>query len=156
VKAAGCNREPEVFTAVTTGGWPHQSSRELQGHVVECAVCADLVEVALLLAADHARGLEKSSVPSAGQVWWRARVRARAEARRAAERPMHIVQAITAACVVGGVAGGLGWAAPWMRHAGTWLHAIAVPAELDAVWWLAIATWLILAPVALYLVFARE
>jgi hypothetical protein len=156
VKAAACYREPEVFTAATTGGWPSQAGRELQDHVAECAVCADIAEVAVLLTAEHARGAEMASVPSAGQVWWRAQVRARAEARRAAERPMHIVQAITAACVVGGVVGVAGWAAPWMRHAGSWLHALAVPAELDAVWWLAIASWLILAPVALYLVFARE
>jgi hypothetical protein len=156
VNAATCHRESEVLTAIMGGGWPHEAGRELQDHVAECAACADLVEVALLLAEDHAREAEIASVPSAGQVWWRAQVRARAEARRTAERPMHIVQAITAACVVGGIAGTLGWAAPWMRQAVTWLHAIAVPGQLDAVWWLAIATWLILAPVALYLVFARE
>jgi hypothetical protein len=36
----------------------------------------------------------KASVPSSGQVWWRAQVRARAEARRAASALYHAASAV--------------------------------------------------------------
>ena len=68
---------------------------------------------------------------------------------------MHIVEALTAACVVGALAAAIGWAGPWIKQTASWVHG-TVPAELGFAWWLAIAAWLVLAPVALYFVFARE
>jgi hypothetical protein len=133
---------------------PSFSSGELAQHLTACEACAELM-AARLIADAQADGVESASVPSAGQVWWRAQVRVRAEARRAAERPMHIVQAVTAACVAGALAGGTGWAWPWIRQTAAWVQG-TVPADLGFAWWLAIATWLVLAPVALYFVFARE
>jgi len=123
-----CPFEEQVLSAVTSGDWPDRADQTLRSHVAECATCADLAMVGGLLKDDHAAAVAESNVPSSGQVWWRAQVRARAEAQRAAERPIFVAQAIAA----------------------------AAPAELGTVAWLAIGAWVILAPVALYFVFARE
>jgi hypothetical protein len=163
VTPAACHRGAEVLAALDastssagapTHGGPSSSSGDLAQHLTACEACAELVTTRLIADA-QADGVESASVPSAGQVWWRAQVRVRAEARRAAERPMHIVQAVTAACVAGALAAGFGWAWPWIKQTASWVHG-TVPAELGFAWWLAIAAWLVLAPVALYLVFARE
>ena len=162
-----CPRETEVVAALRTYAGPSDremyvgpsdrelyvgpsfSSGDLATHLAECDTCAELV-ASRLIADVQAEDVQGANVPSAGQVWWRAQVRARAEARRAAERPMHITQA-----VAGALAAGIGWAAPWIKQTAFWAQA-TVPTELGFAWWLAIGAWLILAPVALYLVFARE
>ena len=151
-----CPFEEQVLAAVTSGDWPDRADQALRSHVAECATCADLAMVGGLLKDDHAAAVAESNVPSSGQVWWRAQVRARAEAQRAAERPIFVAQAIAAAALVGLIAAVVSWAWPKMPAAGSLLHAAAAPAELGTVAWLAIGAWVILAPVALYFVFARE
>jgi hypothetical protein len=126
----------------------------LATHLAECDACAEFVAARFITDA-QAEGLENANVPSAGQVWWRAQVRARAEAQRAAERPIQVVQAIAAACVTGVLAAGIGWVVPWLKNTAFWFQG-TVTNELGFAWWLAIGTWLILAPVVLYFVFARE
>ena len=150
-----CQFEEQVLAAVASGDWPDRADQALRAHVTECATCADLAMVGGLLKDDHAAAVAESNVPSSGQVWWRAQVRARAEAQRAAERPIFVAQAIAAAALVGLIAAVVSWAWPKMPAAASLLHA-AAPAELGTVAWLAIAAWVILAPVALYFVFARE
>jgi hypothetical protein len=156
---AACPREEEVLAASSHAGpspyaSPSFSSGDLAQHLLECEACAELV-TSRLIAGVHADDLRVASVPSAGQVWWRVQVRARAEARHAAERPMQIVHAVAGACMAGALAAGIGWASPWIKQTAYWFHG-TVPAELGFAWWLAIGAWLILAPVALYFVFARE
>ena len=120
-------------------------------HLAECDACAELV-AARIIGKTYAEDLQAAHVPSAGQVWWRAQVRARADARHAAERPIHVIQAVAAAVVAGAFAAGVGWLGPWITHTTLW----GTTTELGFAWWLAIGVWVILAPVALYLVFARE
>lgn len=138
---ATCPRESELLAALDA----HSQ------HLSECDACAELVAVRIIGEA-HAHDLQAAHVPSAGQVWWRAQVRARAEARGAAERPIHVIQAVAAAVVAGAFAAGIGWVTPWIKQTAFW----GTTAEFGFAWWLAIGAWLILAPVALYLVFARE
>jgi hypothetical protein len=109
-----------------------------------------------LLKDDHAAALAEANVPSSGQVWWRAQVRARAEAQRAAARPLFIAQAVAAAAILGLIAAVVSWLWPKMPVAGSLLRAAGGSADLGAVAWLAIGAWVILAPLALYFVFARE
>ena len=151
-----CPFEERVLAAVTSGDWPERADETLRAHVTACATCADLAMVGGLLKNDHAAALAEASVPSSGQVWWRAQVRARAEAQRAAARPIFIAQAVAAAAFVGLIAAVMSWLWPKLPAAGSLLHAAGGPADLGAVAWLAIAAWVILAPVALYFVFARE
>jgi hypothetical protein len=152
---AACTREAEVVAAFSSSIDKSVSSGDLARHLTECASCAEIVQVARLIAEVQAEDVQSASVPSAGQVWWRAQVRARADARRVAERPMHITQAVAAASVTGALAAGIGWASPWIKQTASWVQG-TVPTELGFAWWLAIGAWLILAPVALYFVFARE
>ncbi len=144
-----CPFEEQVLAAVTSGDWPERADDSLRSHVTECATCADLAMVGALLKDDHAAAVAESNVPSSGQVWWRAQVRARDEAQRAAARPIFIAQAVAAAAVVS-------WVWPKMSAAAGLLHAAGAPTDLGTVAWLAIGAWVILAPVALYFVFARE
>jgi hypothetical protein len=150
MNARSCPREAEVLAVLENGRERHVKATS--NHLSECESCAEVV-TARLIADLHANDLQAANIPSAGQVWWRAQVRARAEARSAAERPMQIVQAVSAACVAGALAAGIGWAWPWIKQAAFWG---AVLTEFGFAWWLAIGAWLILAPVALYFVFARE
>jgi hypothetical protein len=151
-----CQFEEQVLAAVASGDWPDRADQALRAHVTECATCADLAIVGGLLRDDHAAAVAESNVPSSGQVWWRTQVRARAEAQRAAARPIFIAQAIGAAALVGLIAAVISWVWPKMPAAAGLLHAAGAPTELGTVAWLAIGAWVILAPVALYFVFARE
>jgi hypothetical protein len=153
---AACPREAAVLAALegrvpVTNDASSIRPDDLASHLADCAACAELA-TARLVAGVHANDLQSANVPSAGQVWWRAQVRARAEARRAAERPMQIVHAVSAACAAGALAAGVGWAWPWIQTA----LSGAATSQLAFAWWLAIGAWLIIAPVALYFVFARE
>jgi hypothetical protein len=138
---APCPREAELLAALDAHAH----------HLSECDTCAELV-AARVIGEAQAHEIETAHVPSAGQVWWRAQLRARAEARRAAERPIHVIQAVAAAVVAGAFAAGIGWVGPWITQTAFW----STTAQLGFAWWLAVGAWLILAPVALYLVFARE
>ena len=151
-----CPFEDQVLAAVTSGDWPARADESLRNHVTECATCADLAMVGGLLKVDHAAALAESNVPSSGQVWWRAQVRARAEAQRAAARPIFIAQAVAGAALVGLIAAvsrGCGRrclppAACCTRPAcrRNWAPWRGSPSARGS----------ILAPVALYFVFARE
>ena len=151
-----CPFEDRVLAAVTSGDWSARADQSLRSHVMDCVTCADLAMVGGLLKDDHRAAVAEANVPSSGQVWWRAQVRARAEAQRAAARPIFIAQAIAAAAIVGLIAAIVSWLWPKVPAAGSLLHAAGAPADLGAVAWLAIGAWIILAPVALYFVFARE
>ena len=151
-----CPLEDDVLASVTAGEWPDRASMALRAHVGQCASCADLAVVGGLLRSDHDVALSEADVPSSGQVWWRAQVRARAEAQRAAARPLFIAQAVAAAALLGLLAAVVSWLWPKVASAGAWLHTASGPAELGAIAWLAIGAWVVLAPVALYCVFAKE
>jgi hypothetical protein len=94
-----CPREQEVVDAMLPEGRLPEAS-ELQQHVAGCASCRELHEVMAMLRPDHALA-EEASLPSAGQIWWRAAVRARMEAARAAARPVAWAQGATAASLLG-------------------------------------------------------
>ena len=94
-----CPREQEVVDAMLPQGRLPEAS-ELQQHVAGCESCRELHEVMAMLRPDHALS-EEASLPSAGQIWWRAAVRARMEAARAAARPVAWAQGATAASLLG-------------------------------------------------------
>ena len=83
-----CPRESDVLDAVASARWPDRVSPALVAHVASCDVCADVAVVAQALRDDQDRAWQEASVPSSGQVWWRAEMRAKQEAIRAASRPI--------------------------------------------------------------------
>jgi hypothetical protein len=155
-----CAREQDVLDAIAARRWPERCDRDLRAHVAQCAVCADLAEVAPVLRDDHDGIWREARVPSAGLVWWRAEMRARREAARVATRPILVVQiaAALSAVVVGGF---LLWAlgaspTAWARDAADWLGrpgaASAWPA-LDGprlTLLLAVGAWVLAVPLAMY------
>jgi hypothetical protein len=96
-----CPREQDVIMAIVTGHWPHQCDETLTRHASECRVCKELVEVASVLRLERDGLHEEMSIPSAGQVWWRAAMRARLEASQQVARPLSWLFGVSVACAVG-------------------------------------------------------
>jgi hypothetical protein len=164
-----CAREAEALEVVLQGGWPACADAELRGHVETCPVCADVVAVAVAMQEEHTTACQQAHVPSAGLVWWRAELRARQEAARKAARPMTLVQGIAAACLLTALLTVASLLSPWFRTQLTGL--VDLPAKLPVVdaaalssffaqfgvtLLMALGVWLVLVPVALYMVFSRD
>src|SRR6185503_1416523 len=96
-----CPFEADVLSAVYTNRWPERAEPELQAHVAQCAICADIVAVAPLFEEDYEFARRSAQVPDSGLVWWRAQMRARTEAERAAVRPITVAQAVGFAATLG-------------------------------------------------------
>jgi hypothetical protein len=166
-----CAREAEALDAVLQGGWPSSVDADLRSHVDACPVCADVVAVAVAMRDEHALACQQAQVPSAGLVWWRAERRARQEAARTAARPMTFVQVIAGACGAGAALTVAGLMSSWVRSTFggladmTWrVHVpdvdtsilTAFIAQGGSVLLLAVGTWLVLVPVALYVALSRD
>jgi hypothetical protein len=163
MSAFECPREPDVFDEIEAGRWPDQTVDELRLHVAACAVCRDLVDVVPLLR--EAGELTRAEVtpPSPGQVWWRAELRARNEAARAAQRPMTIAQGIAAACTIAVLLAIAAIAMPTLLGWAGRLSGLPTLPSVDfatvsgfigqwrGVLALALGVWLVLGPVAIYL-----
>ena len=154
-----CPREADVLDALASARWPNRVDRDLRDHVASCAICADVLTVAAAMQDDHDAAWKEASVPSSGQMWWRAELRARQEAIRDASRPVTIAQgvAVVLALVVAGGAGWFAW--PAAREIVSSLPApnlaalsIALPLPLIV----ALGALLIAAPLALFVVLSDE
>ena len=159
--AVECVREADVLDAVAAQRWPDRVDPELRAHVAACPCCAEVGDIAAAFATDReAPWSEARLFPSAEVVWFRAQARARADAARAAARPIAIMQALGFACAAGIISALIGAIAVWV-----WARADSLftfrglePIPLDAMGLairgtlLAIGLWLVLAPVAVYLV----
>lgn len=171
MKPIECAREQDVIDAVSSGRWPARADEELRAHVAACTICADVAVVACALQDDHADAWREARVPPSGAVWWGLEMRARAEAARAAARPITIVQTIAAACAAVALIVLAGLASPWFRlrlsSFADFAALLDVPrvdvAAMSAAILqgglpvaLAIGAWLVLAPVAIYLVFSED
>lgn len=157
-----CPREGDVLDALASARWPNRVDRELVDHVVSCAICHDVIEVASAIQADHDEAWREANVPSSGQMWWRAEMRARQDAIREASRPVAIAQGVAAvfALVVAAVAGWFAW--PSVRSlfsaafpggdatAAAFTSPILLPLAI------AIGALLIVAPLAIYVVISEK
>ena len=142
-----CFREPDVVQAVTAGEWPGRAEAGLREHVSSCAVCAEVLAVALAFQVDAGDAAREVHVPTAAHVWWRAGIRARQDAAQTAARPITIAEGVAAASGVGLAAGAiaLGWTAAFsgFTAAGPLPIALALGGVVAA---------LLLVPVAIYFV----
>lgn len=163
--ALDCRREADVLDAIASQRWPDRADDELRAHVASCAVCADVAEVAQAFAADHDAGFaEAAALPPAEVIWFRAQARARAEASRQAARPIAIMQALGFAFAAGVISALIGVVAVWVWTRTDLLQTVPslplVPLDVMGLairgTLLAIGLWLILAPVAVYLVAADD
>lgn len=160
-----CEREPDVIDAIASGRWPERVESELRDHIHNCTLCADVAEVASALAIEQeASWSESQAVPPAHLVWLRARARARADAARQAARPIAVMQALGFACAAAVISGLIGSVAWWVWSRTELLTALPTlpPGSMDTMGFavrgilLAVALWLVLAPVAVYLAAADD
>jgi hypothetical protein len=161
VSTIECRHESDVLDEIGAGRWPEAAPAELKAHVAACVVCGDLALAASALH-DDAPAAAPMALPSAGQVWWRAELRSRHEAAHLAQRPILAVQVVAAVVAVLGLVAGLRTVAP---NAWAWLveaigHArTAGTSGLDS-WTVALILgagfWLVVAPVAIYLVLRSD
>jgi hypothetical protein len=96
-----CPREQDVINAIVSGRWPHHCDETLQTHALECRVCKELIDLASVLRLEREGLHDEMSVPSAGQVWWRAAIRARLDASQQVARPLSWLFGVSVACAIG-------------------------------------------------------
>lgn len=164
-----CIHEQRIVNAVLSGSWP-DADEDLAAHAAQCGVCSEVVEVAVVLRADHEQSRDDAHVPVAGQVWWRAAVRARLESAQAATRPMTWLHGMTAAITIGVMLALAGMAWPSLVGGAEWARDTVTPlvtnAEVSGVVggvlrqsvFIAVgaAACLLLAPILLYFVLSNE
>jgi hypothetical protein len=164
-----CPREQDLLDVMAAGRWPERCDAELRAHVHDCAICTDLVEVVGALFDARDVVYADVPVPASGTVWWRAQLRARREATERAARPMTVVQGVAACLGLVALVGLYFLAAPWLGvsfapFSGLMnfrFNELTLPG-IDAVkqwaWPLAIivGTWLVVAPIAIYLTAGKE
>jgi lysylphosphatidylglycerol synthetase-like protein (DUF2156 family) len=153
-----CPRESDVLDALASKRWPHRVDRELVDHVAACEICEDVLAVAAAIGEDREAAWHEASIPSSGQVWWRAGMRARQEAIREASRPLTFVY-VVAASVALALMTALGWFAwPTVHDLAasivTQKSELASPLTLPLL--VALGALLVVAPVALYFVLSDE
>ena len=98
-----CGREPDVLEALAV-----DRMDRVREHVVQCASCAEIAEVADALRREYESACREARVPAAGTVWWRATIRARAEAARTVSQPITFAQSVAGAVAIGLAAALLG------------------------------------------------
>jgi hypothetical protein len=150
-----CPQENETLSIVQAGRWPDGCDDAMRSHSAACDTCADIVRVGSLIAADFHASLRSSPVPASGVVWWRMQRRARQEAIHTASRVITVVQAIA---VAAGVAVAIGILVATSRafSFGPGDFSKAVLAQWGIPLIIALASWLALAPVAVYLAVSKD
>jgi len=177
MSAPECPREQDVINAIVTGQWPDRCEASLAVHAAECAVCKELIEVTSVMRLDRDGLHEEMSLPSAGQVWWRAAIRARLEASQRAAQPFSWLFGVSVACAAGLAIAvvqllwspvRLAWGSLSLSAWGAWLglgelvrllptlNDLAPLTTTGMLVFLAATACLLLAPLALYLALSDE
>ena len=159
-----CTREQDVLDALSAGRWPARCERELQEHVAGCSLCLDLAEAVGALAEAQDETWQLIQVPPASTIWWRAQLRARREAARTVSTPITVVQSAAGITILLAFVAALYMAGPSLPALTALFPELPRPdfSELNLaslpdlrIWqWVAIGaviTWLVVAPLALYL-----
>ena len=157
-----CPRESDVLDALASSRWPHRVDAELSNHVASCAICRDVITVAAAMQADHDDAWREANVPSSGQMWWRAEMRARQDAIRHAARPVTVAQGVAAvfALALAGAAAWFAWPSLYSLFSAiapggdaqttTFASPLFIPIAI------AMGAFLVLAPVAIYVVMSEK
>jgi hypothetical protein len=154
-----CPRENDVLDALAAARWPDRMEPELAEHVASCSICQDVITVASAMQEDHDATWREASVPSSGQMWWRAEMRARQDAVREALRPVAVAQGVAVVLALA-VAAGAGWFAwPTVQAFFSTASLAEIPGIASPMFIpiaVAMAALLVVAPVALYVVLSEK
>jgi hypothetical protein len=121
MKRVECEFEAEVLSAALQARWPERVDTQLREHVASCAICSDVIAVAVAI--DDAREDARlcAVVPDSGRVWWLAQLRARREAAEAAGRPITAAQVIALASAMGLLGACFGATSKWFQSSLGWV-----------------------------------
>jgi hypothetical protein len=154
-----CPRESDVLDALSAARWPDRVEAELTAHVASCGICQDVIAVASAIEADHDAAWKEATVPSSGQMWWRAEMRARQDAVKEASRPVTIAQGVAVLLLLA-VAVTTGWFAwPSVREFFTTASSGQTPGIASTMFVplvVAMGALLVAAPIALYVVLSEK
>jgi predicted anti-sigma-YlaC factor YlaD len=141
-----CPREDELLDALGAGF----IGEELESHIRTCAACAELRLVAGALLDERVQAVTEAALPSSGTMLWRMQMRRRQEAQSTARRSLLIGQAVTLAAALVLVFTLLG-----SNLAGEAVNVIA-SIKLSTPLLLAVAAWLLAAPIAGWVLLRRD
>ncbi|HEX6901682.1 MAG TPA: hypothetical protein VF789_18285 [Thermoanaerobaculia bacterium] len=144
--AKACPREDELLDALGAGF----IGEELESHIATCAACGELRLVAGALLDESVQAVAEAALPSSGTMLWRIQMRRRQEAQAAARRSLLIGQAVTLAAALVLVFTLLGG-----HLAGEAVNVIA-SIRLNPPLLLAVAIWLLAAPIAGWLLIRQK
>lgn len=161
-----CSREQEVVTAMSEGRSLETCPRDLREHVMKCAPCAQLVELASAILIERTTAMREAPLPGAGLVWWRMQTRMRRDRQRAASRAVTYAQAVVLA---GALATGLALLgshtlagpAAWLMRELTGIRNGDFGMALSFGTWgvtvmFVLVAWMVLAPVAVWLAVTED
>jgi hypothetical protein len=168
VKSVECAREADALAAIARGWWPDRADEELRSHVAGCAACGQVVAVAAPLQEAREITFRSASVPPASLLWWKAQMRARREADVRASRPIALMLAVAFAGLLAAVLVAarftVAWLPAWLDGVGKLVPDVSITLPDAAVFAavtrssliLALAAWLVLAPIAIYFAVAKD
>lgn len=149
MSAGRCVREDELLDALGA----RFVGAELEEHVASCPSCSELREVAGALLDDRAQAMMEAPVPSAGTMWWRMQMRYRQETQAIARRSLLVGQAVSIAVAFALVVTLLGATfTDEMREVREVFSSIRVSTPML----LAIATWVLIAPIFGYVAIKQK
>jgi predicted anti-sigma-YlaC factor YlaD len=141
-----CPHEGELLDAFGRGF----IGPELAAHVEECHSCREIHLVAGALLDERVQAITEAPVPSAATMRWRMQVRLRQEAETTARRSLLVGQALTLAVAMALIAWLFGAdVRVGVREAIAWIR-LSTPVLI------ALATWLLLAPIAGYVAITQK
>jgi predicted anti-sigma-YlaC factor YlaD len=141
-----CPREDELLDALGAGFL----GEELESHITTCAACGELRLVAGALLDERVQAVTEAALPGSGTMLWRMQMRRRQEAQSTARRSLLIGQAVTLAAAVALVFTLLGG-----HLVGEAVNVIA-SIKLSTPLLLAVAIWLLAAPIAGWVLIRRK
>jgi hypothetical protein len=147
MNASFCDREDELLEALGRG----YVSEELTGHVTGCALCSELQLVAGAVLDERVQAFSEAPVPTSATMWWRMQLRHRQEAEATARRSLLIGQAATLLIAMTLIAAIFG-----AHLTGGFLNMLASVQHLSTPLTFAVASWLLLVPIAGYVVVRQK
>lgn len=141
-----CSREDELLDALGRG----YVGAELSSHIDQCPACTEIRVVAAGLLDERSHAITESHLPSSGTMLWRMQMRLRHDAAAAARRSLLIGQAVTLTVAIALMAVIFG------GSVAVEVREIFATLRVSTPLLLALATWVLLAPIGGYLAIRQK
>lgn len=146
MNTSACFREDELLDALGRG----YIGAELASHVDECAACSEIRVVAAGLLDERSQAVAEPHLPSGGTMLLRMQLRLRHDAAAAARRSLLIGQAVTLTVAIALMVAIFGGAMAVEAR------EVFATLRLSTPLLLALATWVLLAPIGGYLAIRQK